>query len=124
VRRGCAAGAPAPAVVLIPRAPDYIVQYMQILIDLDEETLRDLERAAPAKSRQRSAFIRAAIKKSLWELEEDKTRKAYLRHPDPEPVPFDPGVWEPLPFGGFDPPAKRAARPRSSKARRSRASRK
>jgi hypothetical protein len=88
---------------------------MQVLIELDVETLRRLERVAPGKSRRRSAFIRAAIQKSLWEIEEERTRRAYVAEPDGEPVLFDPDVWEPLPFGGFAPP--KAARPRARKKR-------
>ncbi|HEY3233363.1 MAG TPA: hypothetical protein VGJ84_01520 [Polyangiaceae bacterium] len=78
---------------------------MNILIELDEATYRRLEKVAPAKSRKRSAFVRAAIQKSLWELEEERTRQAYLQTPDDDPPAFDPWVWEPLPYGGFDPPA-------------------
>lgn len=62
---------------------------MQILIELDRETFRRLEAAAPAKSRKRSAFIRAAIQRALWELEEEKTRQAYLVTPDHDPPAFD-----------------------------------
>jgi hypothetical protein len=94
---------------------------MQILIELDDETLRRVERIAPGKSRRRSAFIRSAILRALWEIDEERTRRAYLAEPDGEPVPFDPEVWEPLPFGGFDPPGsalpktkKRAAKQPSS----------
>ena len=83
---------------------------MQVLIELDPETLRRLEKVAPGKSRKRSAFIRAAIQRSLWEIEEEKTRQAYAREPDGEPAPFDPATWEPLPYGGFDPPKTQRAR--------------
>jgi hypothetical protein len=61
---------------------------LQVLIELDPETLRRLEQVAPGRSRKRSAFIRAAILQSLWALEEDKTRQAYLSDPDLEPAPF------------------------------------
>ncbi len=91
---------------------------MQVLIELDADTLRRLEKVAPARSRKRSAFIRAAIQKHLWELEEERTREAYLAEPDHEPVAFDESAWEPLPFGGFDPP-KRGKKP-APKKRRSR----
>lgn len=62
----------------------------QILVELDAETAARLERAAPARSRRRSEFIREAIRRALWELEERETRAAYLRQPDgdiawPEP---------------------------------------
>lgn len=83
---------------------------MQVLIELDAETLRRLELVAPARSRKRSAFIRAAIQKALWQLEEDKTRQAYLAEPDTEPVQFDPGEWELLAYGGFDAPSSESSR--------------
>jgi len=93
------------------RSALYIIAYMNILIELDAETYKRLEKVAPAKSRKRSAFIRAAIQRSLWQLEEEQTRQAYLRTPDNDPAPFDPGVWESLPYGGFDPPPlERASR--------------
>lgn len=84
---------------------------MQVLIELDAETLRKLEKVAPGKSRKRSAFIRAAIQRSLWELEEQKTRQAYLDTPDTLPPVFNPEEWEPLKFGGFDPPKRTRRRP-------------
>jgi predicted transcriptional regulator len=95
----------------------YILDTMQVLIELDEDTLQRLEEVAPAKSRRRSAFIRSAIRKSLWELEEEKTRRAYLRAPDAEPAPFDPDAWEPNPYGGFEPPAAPATRSRGDRPR-------
>ena len=81
-----------------------MIEHMQVLIELDAETLRRLEAVAPGKSRKRSAFIRAAVQRALWELEEEKTRRAYLESPDVEPAAFDAASWEPLPFGGFAPP--------------------
>jgi predicted transcriptional regulator len=91
---------------------------MQVLIDLEPDMLRRIEQIAPARSRKRSAFIRAAIQKALWELEEQKTRRAYEAEPDREPVAFDPEAWEPIPYGGFDPP--RRARPRRRRTARAR----
>jgi hypothetical protein len=82
---------------------------MQVLIELDEETLRRLEAVAPGKARKRSAFIRAAVQKALWELEEEKTRQVYLDSPDVEPLAFDAASWEPLPFGGFEPPREKSS---------------
>ena len=55
-----------------------------ILVQLDEETLRALERIAPAAKRQRAEFIRQAIRAALWRTEEERTRRAYLEHPDSE----------------------------------------
>ncbi len=68
----------------------------QILIELDEETAERLERVAPGSSRRRSEFIRTAIRKALWEVEERVTEEAYSRQPDtPEDSYVDPRVWEP-----------------------------
>ena len=66
----------------------------QILVELDEETVARLERVAPARSRRRSEFIRMAVQRALWDLEERRVEDAYRRQPDREPVYFDPDVWE------------------------------
>jgi len=90
---------------------------MQILIDIDAVTYRRLEKVAPGKSRRRSAFVRAAIQKSLWELEEAETRRTYLDAPDVEPASFDPAAWEPLPYGGFEPPPSEREKSRGKRRR-------
>jgi hypothetical protein len=66
----------------------------QLLIELDDETAAQLEAVAPARSRRRSDFVRAAIRRALWEVRERATEAAYARTPDSEPAYFDPGVWE------------------------------
>jgi hypothetical protein len=69
-----------------------------MLIDLDPETAAKLEKVAPARSRRRSEFVRAAIRRALWELEERATRDAYVRQPQPAEEPsLDPAAWDPLP---------------------------
>ena len=55
---------------------------MSLLIQIDEPTLRALNRIAPAAKRQRAEFVRAAIRKAIRETEEERTRLAYLRNPD------------------------------------------
>ncbi|HEX2224515.1 MAG TPA: hypothetical protein VHN15_09935 [Thermoanaerobaculia bacterium] len=65
-----------------------------LLIEVDDELASRLERVAPARSRRRSEFVRAAILKALWEAEEQATAEAYARHPDSGEPAFDPGVWE------------------------------
>jgi hypothetical protein len=77
---------------------------MQILFNLDPRTARELEKVAPARSRRRSAFIRTAIRKAIWEAQERHTRRAYAQRPDEEAVYFDASVWD-------DKPGRR--RPRS-----------
>jgi predicted transcriptional regulator len=66
-----------------------------MLVEIDEETAARLERVAPARSRKRSEFIRAAIHKALWESEEQLTREAYAREPDTSDAYLDARVWEP-----------------------------
>ncbi len=86
---------------------------MQILIDLDLATAARLEKVAPARSRRRSEFVRAAIRKALWDLEERATGRAYAAQPDFEPPTFDPAAW-----------ASRRAAPPSPAARPRRRNRK
>ena len=69
----------------------------QVLIELDDDTAARLDRVAPGRARRRSEFIRAAIRKALWEIEERETAAAYARQPDTTPVTFDAKVWEPRP---------------------------
>jgi len=70
----------------------------QLLVEIDEDTFRKLEQIAPARSRRRSAFIRAAIQKAICEEQERATAEAYRKVPDnADDVWFDPRVWEPKP---------------------------
>ena len=66
-------------------------------MEFDEHTLQALERVAPARSRRRSEFIRKAVQKALWELQERSTAEAYARSPDSEPILFDPAAWDDSP---------------------------
>ena len=74
-----------------------IDEYMkQLLVEIDEETFKKLEQVAPARSRRRSAFIRAAIHKAICEKQEHDTAAAYRRVPDSaDDAWFDARVWEP-----------------------------
>ncbi|MBI1964035.1 MAG: ribbon-helix-helix protein, CopG family [Candidatus Rokubacteria bacterium] len=66
-----------------------------LLIDLDPDTAARLDKVAPSRSRRRSEFIRAAIRRALWELEERATEAAYLHQPDSaKDVYVDPDAWE------------------------------
>ena len=68
----------------------------QILVELDDDLANRLETVAPARSRQRSEFIRAAIGKALCEIEERRTAEAYRRRPDAAGDAYlDARVWEP-----------------------------
>jgi Arc/MetJ-type ribon-helix-helix transcriptional regulator len=70
----------------------------QVLVEIDDQTAAELERVAPARSRQRSEFIRRALRRALWDEEERRTREAYVRSPDSESEPyFEPAAWETAP---------------------------
>ena len=67
-----------------------------ILVELEADLLAQLDRVAPGKTRQRSEFIRSAIRKALWEVEERATAAAYAEQPDSgEATYFDAAAWEP-----------------------------
>jgi metal-responsive CopG/Arc/MetJ family transcriptional regulator len=53
-----------------------------ILIQLDETLFRSLNRIAPAAKRQRTEFIRQAVKEAIRKREYAAIREAYLRQPD------------------------------------------
>jgi predicted transcriptional regulator len=79
----------------------------QILVELEPEVAERLEEIAPGRSRRRSEFIRMAIRKALWELEENATAEAYRRRPDTgEEAYLDAEAWE------SEKPAPRKARRR------------
>jgi predicted transcriptional regulator len=70
----------------------------QLLIELDADTAARLDKVAPARSRRRSEFVRMAIRKALWELEERATAEAYARLPDTIGDAYvDARVWEAAP---------------------------
>jgi metal-responsive CopG/Arc/MetJ family transcriptional regulator len=76
----------------------------QILIEIEDDVAAQLEQVAPGRSRRRSEFIRTAIRRALWELEEKATAEAYRRYPDAASNAYvDASVWEPK-------PARRGAR--------------
>ena len=74
----------------------YMIEYMkQLLIEIEDDVAAQLEQVAPGRSRRRSAFIRDAIRRALWEIEEARTAEAYRRQPDSAAdVHFDAAVWE------------------------------
>jgi len=76
----------------------------QLLIEVDDDVAARLEAVAPARSRRRSEFVRNAIQRALWRIEEETTAEAYRRQPDSVADAYlDPRVWE--------------ARPRASRRR-------
>ena len=67
----------------------------QMIIELDDEVAAKLERVAPGRARRRSEFIRNAIRRALWELEERATADAYHQYPDSAAEAYlDARVWE------------------------------
>jgi predicted transcriptional regulator len=78
----------------------------QLIVELDDALARELERVAPARTRQRSSFVRAAVRRALDDLAEARMKRAYAAKPDGERAYFDPRVWEP------------EERPRASKRKR------
>ena len=75
-----------------------------ILVFIDDAMARALEKVAPARSRERSRFIRLAIRKALMELEDIETVKAYDRLPQDTPDSISLGEWD-----QFMPPEVRKA---------------
>lgn len=67
----------------------------QLLVQLDDRLASELERHVPARSRQRSEFVRRAIRRALDAEIEARMAEAYRAQPDVEPAHFDPAVWEP-----------------------------
>jgi hypothetical protein len=53
-----------------------------ILIELDDATLKSLDKIAPAAKRQRAEFIRQAVKDAVRRREYEQIRDAYLPQPD------------------------------------------
>ncbi|MGD1071844.1 MAG: hypothetical protein ABSB15_17065 [Bryobacteraceae bacterium] len=53
-----------------------------ILIQIDEPTLRSLNKIAPAAKRQRAEFVRQAVKDAIRRREYEQIREAYIRQPD------------------------------------------
>jgi metal-responsive CopG/Arc/MetJ family transcriptional regulator len=65
--------------------------YMKaLLIQLDEPTLKALNRVAAPGKRQRSEFVRQAIRKAIRQAEYRAMREAYAKQPDSIQ---DPGDW-------------------------------
>ena len=86
--------------------PEYILLGIKQLDRIDDDTVERLDKVAPARSRQRSAFIRAAIQRALWEIEERRTREATRAGPTPRRMPTWPGR-----AGGEEPRTARASAP-------------
>lgn len=64
-------------------------------IEVEDEILERLDRVGADRTAERSEFIASAIRKALWEREEQLTARAYAAQPDSEEPDVDPAVWEP-----------------------------
>ena len=53
-----------------------------LLIQLDDQTLKALNRVAAPGKRKRSEFVRQAIRKAIRQEEYRAMREAYRKHPD------------------------------------------
>jgi Arc/MetJ-type ribon-helix-helix transcriptional regulator len=75
----------------------HIINTMKpMLIELDDDVAARLEQVAPGRARRRSEFIRMAVRRALWDLDEQATATAYHRVPDvAAEAPWDPSLWEP-----------------------------
>jgi Arc/MetJ-type ribon-helix-helix transcriptional regulator len=71
----------------------------QVLVELDDDTLRRLNDVAPPRARKRSELIREAIRRALDRHLEQQMEEAYQRQPqDPTEGDLDPDTWEPVHF--------------------------
>ncbi len=55
-----------------------------LLVQLDDATARALDRISPPRRRQRSEFVRSAIRQAIRRAEFEAMKKAYQRTPDSE----------------------------------------
>jgi Arc/MetJ-type ribon-helix-helix transcriptional regulator len=67
----------------------------QLIVEIDDATAERLERVAPSRARQRSEFVRAALREALDRALETETAAAYRRQPDSPEEYFDSEEWEP-----------------------------
>jgi predicted transcriptional regulator len=75
-----------------------LLDVKQLVIEIEPEIAARLERVAPSRSRRRSEFIRRAIRRALWELEEEATARAYREQPDAAvDLCCDARLWEAAP---------------------------
>ena len=72
-----------------------LVDMKQLLVQIDDDLASALERHVPARSRQRSEFVRRAIRRAIDVELEARMAEAYRVRPDAEPAHFDAAVWEP-----------------------------
>jgi predicted transcriptional regulator len=63
-------------------------------IEVDDEVVERLDRLEFEAPARKPELIASAIRKALWELEEQQVARAYRSQPDSEDAYVDPEVWE------------------------------
>ena len=72
----------------------YAIRMPSVLIHLDDATYRTLNRVAPPAKRQRTEFVRQAIREAIRQREFAHMREAYLKQPDSDIEGDDWTNWE------------------------------
>ena len=73
----------------------------QLIVELDDRTLRRLNEAAPPKDRKRSEFVREAIRKALDAHLGEQMQRAYRAVPqETGETDLDAETWVPVRFSG------------------------
>ena len=62
-----------------------------VLVRLDDETVKQIDQAAPPGRGARAEFIRSAIRAAIYRIESDRIEESYLRDPQ---VFVDGGDWD------------------------------
>lgn len=86
----------------------------KILIELDAETARELNRIAPPKQRKRAEFIRLAIRRALDLAQDRQTAERYAEQPISEEIALD----DLLGWDQANTLAKRTTSPRKARTRK------
>jgi predicted transcriptional regulator len=74
-----------------------LIYVKQLIVEIDDATAARLERVAPSRARQRSQFVRDALRNALDRALEAQTAAAYLSQPDAGEDYFDAAEWAPQP---------------------------
>jgi predicted transcriptional regulator len=67
-----------------------------VLIHLDDATFKTLNLVAPPRKRQRTEFVRQAIREAIRQRKIRQMREAYLKQPDSAIAGDDWTNWEPF----------------------------
>jgi metal-responsive CopG/Arc/MetJ family transcriptional regulator len=53
-----------------------------LVVTVEDEVVAELARVAPEHSQRLSEFVSMALRKTLWELEEQEAAEVYVHQPD------------------------------------------